>query len=248
MNNNTIGQRIKNLRIEKGLSVDQIVDQISKNDKQSGISRATYYRYESQNAENQPVKAIKAIAKALGTSEEYLLGLTEDKRSREWAMIENYNAAITNRNEYEKNLKRELSQFIMQIMADDSLKQLLKTCMLLPNINLQYLDFLAILGNGIQREYSEKLSKAEAHLQSLQINSSSIVSAIEVIKDAIDNSTPAVTLSFTVLKNLQANLKSAELYAEQEVAYYNKSLLLIADFLNNLQQKHYQALKEQRND
>ena len=160
MDNNTIGQRIKNLRLEKGLSVDQVVEQISKNDKQSGISRATYYRYESQNAENQPVKAIKAIAKALGTSEEYLLGLTNDKRSREWAMIENYNAAITNRNEYDKNLKHELSQFIMQIMADDSLKQLLKTCMLLPNINLQYLDFLAILGNGIQREYSEKLSKA----------------------------------------------------------------------------------------
>lgn len=248
MDNNTIGQRIKNLRLEKGLSVDQVVEQISKNDKQSGISRATYYRYESQNAENQPVKAIKAIAKALGTSEEYLLGLTNDKRSREWAMIENYNVAITNRNEYEKNLKHELSQFIMQIMADDSLKQLLKTCMLLPNINLQYLDFLAILGNGIQREYSEKLSKAEAHLQSLQINSSSIVSAIEVIEDAIDNSTPAVTLSFTVLKNLQANLKSAELYAEQEVDYYKKALLLIADFLNNLQQLHNQTLKEQRND
>lgn len=248
MDNNTIGQRIKNLRLEKGLSVDQVVEQISKNDKQSGISMATYYRYESQNAENQPVKAIKAIAKALGTSEEYLLGLTNDKRSREWAMIENYNVAITNRNEYEKNLKHELSQFIMQIMADDSLKQLLKTCMLLPNINLQYLDFLAILGNGIQREYSEKLSKAEAHLQSLQINSSSIVSAIEVIEDAIDNSTPAVTLSFTVLKNLQANLKSAELYAEQEVDYYKKALLLIADFLNNLQQLHNQTLKEQRND
>lgn len=95
MDNNTIGQRIKNLRLEKGLSVDQVVEQISKNDKQSGISRATYYRYESLNAENQPVKAIKAIAKALGTSEEYLLGLTNDKRSREWAMIENYNAAIT---------------------------------------------------------------------------------------------------------------------------------------------------------
>lgn len=248
MNNNTIGQRIKNLRIEKGLSVDQVVEQISKNDKQSGISRATYYRYESQNAENQPVKAIKAIAKALGTSEEYLLGLTEDKRSREWALIENYNAAITNKNKYEENLKSELSQFTMQIMADDSLKQLLKTCMLLPNINLQYLNFLAILGNGIQKEYTEKLSKAEAQLQSLQVNRASIVSAIEVIEDAINTSSPAVTLSFTVLKNLQTNLKSAELYAAQEVSYYNKSLILIADFLNNLQQLHKQTLEAQRND
>ena len=238
MNNNTIGQRIKNLRIEKGLSVDQVVEQISKNDKQSGISRATYYRYESQNAENQPVKAIKAIAKALGTSEGYLLGLTEDKRSREWAMIENYNAAMTNKNEYEKNLKSELSQFTMQIMADDSLKQLLRTCMFLPNtnlpnINLQYLNFLAILGKGIQKEYTEKLSKAEAQLQSLQVNRASIVSAIEVIEDAINTSSPAVTLSFTVLKNLQTNLKSAELYAAQEVSYYNKSLILIADFLSS---------------
>lgn len=248
MNNNSIGQRIKNLRIEKGLSVDQVVEQISKNDERSGISRATYYRYESQNAENQPAKAIKAIAKALGTSEEYLLGLTEDKRSREWAMIENYNAATTSRNKYEKNLKYKLTQFTMEIMSDDSLKQLLKTCMLLTNINLQYLNLLAILGNGIQKEYTEKLSKAEVQLQSLQVNSASIVSAIEVIEDAIDTSTPAVTLSFTVLKNLLTNLKSAELYAAQEVNYYKKSLLLITDFLNNLQQMHKQSLEVQRND
>lgn len=61
MNTLTIGERIKALRQEQNYSVDEMA-------KRAKISRATYYRYESADAENLPIKTIKVIAKALNTT------------------------------------------------------------------------------------------------------------------------------------------------------------------------------------
>ena len=54
----TIGDRIKQRRLELGLSADELGQRINKN-------RATIYRYESNDIENLPTTVIPSLAKAL---------------------------------------------------------------------------------------------------------------------------------------------------------------------------------------
>ena len=63
----TIGERIKQRRLEIGLSVDQLSDIIGKN-------RATIYRYESNDIEKFPLDILYPLAEALRTSPAYLMG------------------------------------------------------------------------------------------------------------------------------------------------------------------------------
>ena len=67
-----IGERIKERRKEMGLSVDDIADKLGKN-------RATIYRYESNDIENLPITILEPLARVLGTTPIYLLGLEEAK-------------------------------------------------------------------------------------------------------------------------------------------------------------------------
>ena len=62
----TIGQRIKERRIELGMSVDELAELIGKN-------RATIYRYENNNIENLPSPVLKDLADELKTTPEYLI-------------------------------------------------------------------------------------------------------------------------------------------------------------------------------
>lgn len=66
-----IGQRIKQRRVELGLSVDDIAEKIGKN-------RATVYRYESSEIEDLPTSILEPLAKALSTSPAYLMGWETD--------------------------------------------------------------------------------------------------------------------------------------------------------------------------
>ncbi len=63
----TIGERIKQLRKEKGISVDKLAEMIGKD-------RATVYRYESKDIENMPTSVLEPLAKALGTTPSVLMG------------------------------------------------------------------------------------------------------------------------------------------------------------------------------
>ena len=63
----TIGERIKNLRQKLGLSAEQLGEKIGKD-------RATIYRYEKNEIENLPITTLKPLAKALNTTEGYLMG------------------------------------------------------------------------------------------------------------------------------------------------------------------------------
>lgn len=63
----TIGERIKQRRIEIGLTVDQLADKIGKN-------RATVYRYESNEIEKFPLDILYPLADALRTTPAYLMG------------------------------------------------------------------------------------------------------------------------------------------------------------------------------
>ena len=84
-----IGQRIKRIRKEKGLSVDYIANKLGKN-------RATIYRYESNEIENLPYPILVPLAKILGTTPMYLMGIDENIEEikvtiEEKQLLDNYN-------------------------------------------------------------------------------------------------------------------------------------------------------------
>lgn len=62
-----IHERIKKRRAELKLSADTVADAI-------GVSRSTYYRYESEDIEKMPTTVLVPLAKVLQTSPNYLMG------------------------------------------------------------------------------------------------------------------------------------------------------------------------------
>lgn len=66
-----IGDRIKQRRLELGLSVDELANKIKKN-------RATIYRYENNEIENLPLSALEPLATALQTTPTFLMGWEAD--------------------------------------------------------------------------------------------------------------------------------------------------------------------------
>lgn len=68
----SVGTRVKKRRIELGLSVDELAEKIKK-------SRATVYRYESDEIENLSITILEPLAKALDTTPTYLMGWDENE-------------------------------------------------------------------------------------------------------------------------------------------------------------------------
>jgi transcriptional regulator with XRE-family HTH domain len=65
----SIGERIKERRKELGLSAEDLAEKLGK-------SRATIYRYESDDIENMPISILEPLAKALCTNPAFLMGWT----------------------------------------------------------------------------------------------------------------------------------------------------------------------------
>ena len=63
----TFGSRIKDRRLELGMSVDELAEKLGKN-------RATVYRYENDEIGNIPVGVVTDLAKVLGVRPEYIMG------------------------------------------------------------------------------------------------------------------------------------------------------------------------------
>ena len=66
----TIADRIRNRRLELGLSVDDLAKKLQKN-------RATVYRYESSYIKSYSPDVLDALAKALDTTPAYFYGYEE---------------------------------------------------------------------------------------------------------------------------------------------------------------------------
>lgn len=65
-----IHERIKRLRKENNLSVEDIIQKLN-------VSRATYYRYENKEVEKLPLSILEPLAKILNTTPAYLMGWPE---------------------------------------------------------------------------------------------------------------------------------------------------------------------------
>lgn len=68
----TVGERIKRLRIERKMSVGDLAAKTNK-------SRATIYRYEGNEIEDVPYTVLEPIAKALNVSPSYLIGYENEQ-------------------------------------------------------------------------------------------------------------------------------------------------------------------------
>ena len=66
----TIGERIKQRRKELGMSADKLGEILGKD-------RSTIFRYEKGDIENLPLDILQPIAKALGTTPQYLMGWSD---------------------------------------------------------------------------------------------------------------------------------------------------------------------------
>lgn len=85
-----IGERIKNRRIELGLSVDEVADKLGKN-------RATIYRYEKDDIKDLPITVLEPLAKVLETTPADLMGWSSETK-RLSAYSEEFNKNFNNRN------------------------------------------------------------------------------------------------------------------------------------------------------
>lgn len=69
-----IGQRIRTIRKQQGLSIDEVARRLGKN-------RTTIYRYENGDIENLPLSILDPLADALNTTPSHLMGWTNLKSS-----------------------------------------------------------------------------------------------------------------------------------------------------------------------
>lgn len=79
------GSRIKELRISKGMSADELGRLIGKN-------RATIYRYEDGSIDTIPIGTVKRLAEIFEVSPAYLIGYTDSPVSNETQ--EKFNRAV----------------------------------------------------------------------------------------------------------------------------------------------------------
>ena len=77
----SIQEKLKDLRIEKGLSLQELAEQ-------TGISRASLGNYETDDYKEITHKAIITLANFYGVTSDYLLGLTENREQHNFPIDE----------------------------------------------------------------------------------------------------------------------------------------------------------------
>lgn len=210
MNTLTIGERIKALRQEQNYSVDEMA-------KRAGISRATYYRYESADAENLPIKTIKVIAKALNTTPEYILGLTDDKRTKEWSMIESYNENLKLHHEASLKLRQEIYEFIASNSNTVPYLQLLNLIKFIGIKHPEYLEGMYLVLDQLSKDNQLHYTIYERILRGL----SNGLESIKLLIDSMENSDlkDSQSLAIGFLKNSYKQLIDVKSEIENKANY-----------------------------
>ena len=76
--NSRFGERLRGLRSERGLSMEQLCEQFNKTQTTIRLNRSTIYRYEKGQQEPM-LSTVAAIASFLGVSPVYLMGDSDDR-------------------------------------------------------------------------------------------------------------------------------------------------------------------------
>ncbi len=101
----TIGDRIKNRRKYLKMSADEL-------GKRLGKDRSTIYRYEKGDIENLPLDILDPIAKALGTTPQYLMGWDNEKTATVGGLSESKQKLL----DLAENCSEEDAEKLLQMM------------------------------------------------------------------------------------------------------------------------------------
>lgn len=116
----SIGQRIRTMRIQQGLSIDDLAYRLGKN-------RTTIYRYENGDIENLPLGILDSLANALNTTPAYLMGwetsenntytVYEDTKTTEMEYVSKWitDVGVNMLNEDECKKVMEYAKFLLSI-------------------------------------------------------------------------------------------------------------------------------------
>lgn len=69
----TLGERLKDLRVERDLKLEALAEQ-------TGLSKSALSKYESDDVTDLSIYAVTTLAEFYGVTTDYLLGMTENKR------------------------------------------------------------------------------------------------------------------------------------------------------------------------
>lgn len=235
MNTLTIGERIKALRQEQNYSVDELA-------KRAKISRATYYRYESADAENLPIKTIKVIASALNTTPEYILGLTDDKRTKEWSMIEAYNENLKLRHESFLKLRQEIYEFIASNSTNVPYLQLLNLIKFIGRKHPEYLEGMYLVLDQLNKDNQLHYTAYERIIRGLTNEIDSMKLFIHSMENSDLKDTQTLALGF--LKSSLNHLIDVIHEIEIKAKYEHDCIIVTEEARNEI----YKGLQEYDNN
>lgn len=108
----SIGQRIRSMRVQQGLSIDELAYRLGKN-------RTTVYRYENGDIENLPLGILDSLAEALNTTPAYLMGWESSDARENFNYSEVDNAILKYTNKW-------IGEFGTGIFNDDELEKIIQ--------------------------------------------------------------------------------------------------------------------------
>lgn len=108
----SIGQRIKVLRKQQGLSIDDLAFRLGKN-------RTTIYRYENGDIENLPIGILNPLAKALDSTPAYLMGWESSNTKKTWIYNDADKAIL-------KYTDKWIGEFGTDIFSDDEVEKIIQ--------------------------------------------------------------------------------------------------------------------------
>lgn len=101
----TVNERIKQRRKELDLDANFVAEKL-------GISRATYYRYESKEIEKIPISALVPLSEVLQTTPAYLMGWETQQKNDELTLSTAEIAHIKNYRQLSDDGKAEIDALI----------------------------------------------------------------------------------------------------------------------------------------
>lgn len=101
----TVNERIKQRRKELDLDANFVAEKL-------GISRATYYRYESKEIEKIPISALVPLSEVLQTTPAYLMGWETQPKNDELTLSTAEIAHIKNYRQLSEDGKAEIDVLI----------------------------------------------------------------------------------------------------------------------------------------
>ena len=108
----SIGQRIKVMKKQQGLSIDDLACKLGRN-------RTTIYRYENGDIENLPLGILDSLANALNTTPAYLMGW-DNSSAKEDYVYEDVDKAIL------KYTDKWIGEFGTGIFNDEELEKIIQ--------------------------------------------------------------------------------------------------------------------------